>query len=71
MVGAIIAWVVAAGVVLLVVAGLLVGRRRPRRVDDRLYAVPTDDARLAAQTELQREHIETIVNRQQVGPGGL
>ncbi|WP_162939989.1 hypothetical protein [Gryllotalpicola protaetiae] len=52
-------------------AGFAGGRRSPRRVDDRLYAVPTDDAHLAAQTELQREHMETIVNRQNVGPGGI
>jgi hypothetical protein len=71
MIGAIVAWGIVALVVGIVVGGFIVGGRRRRNVDDRQFALPTGDTRLAAQTELQREHIETIVNRQNVGPGGL
>jgi hypothetical protein len=71
MIGAIIAWLVSLSIVGLIVAGTAAERREKRRVDVRQYAVPTDDSRVAEQTELQREHVETLVNRQQVGPGGL
>jgi len=69
MLATVIAWAVAV-VVIGIIGGGFVARRK-RRVPTGLFTVPTDDARLASRTELQRGQLQALHNAQQVGPGGL
>jgi hypothetical protein len=71
MTGAVVAWVMGLSLAGVIRAGAVVGRRQKCDVDLRQYALPTDDVRVAERTELQREHVGTLVNRQQVDPGGV